>query len=112
MVARARQGLACSGSAAEANLPKKPTSPTHFRGRAISPKAPRRHTRTATETDYRRGGPLGDRSLPQKLIGMSAGADRSEIDPYLGGCLGPSGSGSFLETSKPHVQKAGKVIGF
>ena len=89
-VARARQGLACSGSAAEANLPKPqphphasavywkdghshcPTSPKRLRGRAISPKAPRPQTWIAAEPNRRR-------------------PDRSEIGPYLGGPRAASG---------------------
>ena len=73
MVAQARQGLACSGSAAEANLPKKPTSPQHLRGRVISPKAPRPQTQTAAAA------PDGPRdSSPTEEVAAERGGDGSE----------------------------------
>jgi hypothetical protein len=64
-VARARQGLACSGSAAETNLQKNlPHPSTSEVGRFLRKRLVRRH------------GPRRDRS--------AADTDRSEIGPYLG----------------------------
>ena len=58
-------------------------SPEHFRGGAISPKAPRLRAWIATDTDQRKDGP------PQTWIAtwpdMFTAPDRSEIGPYLKG---------------------------
>jgi hypothetical protein len=73
-VARARQGLACSGSAAETNLQKNlPHPSTSEVGRFLRKRLVRRHG--LPQRSVRRGhGPLGDRSLPRKSSGGLRGA--------------------------------------
>ena len=65
-VARARQGLACSGSAAETNLQKNlPHPSTSEVGRFLRKRLVSRHG-PPQRSVRRRHGPLGDRSLPWK----------------------------------------------